>query len=163
MNWTKWASISEILSSIAIFVTLGYLAVQTQQNTDALNAEARTSLYELHFRTLDHDIQNPSTMLSWDQPEPLSDKEKVVLGMWLFVFIGQREDMWLQLQSGIGDTRTVETMVSDIDQLLVHPRLLRWWQLTSDFYFDPEFVQVVNARIDNGALDTVPDWLSNWQ
>ncbi len=163
MNWTKWSAISEIGSSIAILVTLGYLAVQTQQSTIAINAETRTTLWELQMGVIDHIIQNPSIMTSWDQPEPLTDEQKVVLGNWLFEFVGQREFMWLQYQSGIVDEQTMETMISDVDQLLVHPRLRVWWNLTSDFYFDPGFVQLVNARVSDGSLDTVPDWMAKWQ
>ena len=46
MNWTKWASIAEIISSVAILVTLLYLAIQTEQNTDAINSQSRQSLAE---------------------------------------------------------------------------------------------------------------------
>ncbi len=82
MNWTKWSAISEIGSSIAILVTLGYLAVQTQQSTIAINAESRTALWELQIGALDHLIQNPSIVTSWDQPESLTDEQKVVLSNW---------------------------------------------------------------------------------
>ena len=163
MNWNKWTAISEIASSIAILVTLGYLAVQTQQNTVALNAQSRTSLFELHKGVMDHLIQNPAIVTSWDQPQPLTDAQKVTLGMWLFEFVGQREYMWLQYQSGIVDEQTMETMISDIDQLLVHRRLLDWWNLTSGFYFDPGFVQLVNARANGEYFDAVPDWLNEWK
>ena len=163
MNWTKWSAISEIGSSIAILVTLGYLAVQTQQSTIAINAESRTALWELQIGALDHLIQNPSIVTSWDQPESLTDEQKVVLSNWLFEFVGQREFMWLQYQSSIVDEQTMKTMISDVDQLLVRPRLRAWWNLTSDFYFDPGFVQLVNARANDGSLDAVTDWMSQWQ
>ena len=163
MNWNKWAAISEITSSVAILVTLGYLAVQTQQNTIALNAESRTALWELHTGVLDHAIQNPSIVISFDQPEPLSREQKILLGTWLFEFIGAREFMWIQNQSGIVDEQTLETLITDIDQLLVYPRLLDWWNLTSDFYFDPGFVQFVNDRLNDESFDAVPDWMNQWQ
>ncbi len=163
MNWNKWAALSEIVSSVAILVTLGYLAIQTQQNTVALNAESRTALWEAQMATLDHLIQNPSIMISWDQPEPLTDEQKVMLGNWLFEFIGHREYMWLQYQSGIVDERTMETFITDVDQLLVHRRLLDWWNKTSDFYFDPGFVQLVNARVRDGSGKAIPNWYDDWR
>ena len=144
-------------------MTLGYLAVQTQQSTIAINAESRTALWELQIGALDHLIQNPSIVTSWDQPESLTDEQKVVLSNWLFEFVGQREFMWLQYQSGIVDEQTMKTMISDVDQLLVRPRLRAWWNLTSDFYFDPGLVQLVNARANDGSLDAVTDWVSQWQ
>ncbi len=44
MNWTKLSAISEILSSVAILVTLIYLAIQTQQNADATQADTRQAI-----------------------------------------------------------------------------------------------------------------------
>ena len=163
MKWNKWAAISEILSSIAIFITLGYLAVQTQQNTVAVNAQSRSTLWDFQMRLLDHVIEKPEIVASWYQSEPLTLEQKVVLGNWLFEFVGQREFMWLQYRDGIVDAETMETMISDIDQLLVHERLLHWWNLTSEFYFDPAFVEFVNARLSSEYLDAVPDWMSQWE
>ena len=45
-NWTKWSSIAEIISSIAILITLIYLSVQTKQNNELLRAQALSSLSE---------------------------------------------------------------------------------------------------------------------
>ena len=112
---------------------------------------------------LDHVIENPDIVASWEQPEPLTLEQKVVLGIWLFEFVGQREFMWLQYRDGIVDEPTMETLISDIDQLLVNARLLDWWNLTSDFYFDPGFVDLVNVRVSNGSFDAVPDWMNQWQ
>ncbi len=40
-NWSKWSSIAEIVSSIAIVITLFYLAVQTQQNNGLMATQNR--------------------------------------------------------------------------------------------------------------------------
>ena len=112
---------------------------------------------------LDTVIENPDIVASWNQQEPLTLEQKVKLGNWLFKFLGQREFMWLQFRDGIVDEQTMETMISDIDQLMVNPRLLNWWNLTSDFYFDPGFVRLVNSRLDDDFAETVPDWLNLWE
>jgi hypothetical protein len=53
-SWAKWSSISEILSSLAVVVTLVFLGVQTHQNTEAINAQlvanqaqSRAAIWEL--------------------------------------------------------------------------------------------------------------------
>jgi hypothetical protein len=53
IDWTKWSAIAEILSAVAIVITLLYLAdqtqelrVQTQQNNKLLSAEAIGSILE---------------------------------------------------------------------------------------------------------------------
>lgn len=40
-TWSKWAAIAEIISSVAILITLAYLAIETRQNTDAIQTPAR--------------------------------------------------------------------------------------------------------------------------
>ena len=51
VDWTKWSAVAEILSAIAIVLTLLYLAdqtrqlkVQTEQNNDLLQAQAGYAL-----------------------------------------------------------------------------------------------------------------------
>lgn len=55
MKIERLAAIAEIVSSIAIVVTLGYLAVQTQQNTAAIvsNSRQQTLDAELDFAGFD--------------------------------------------------------------------------------------------------------------
>lgn len=43
MNWQAIAAISEIIGTIAVVVSLIYVAVQIRQNTAALNTDARAS------------------------------------------------------------------------------------------------------------------------
>ena len=163
MNWTKWSAISEIVSSLAILVTLVYLAVQVQQATVAVNAEARATQWQFQMGMLDHVIRNPAIQIMWTQPEALTNEQKVVLGNWLFEFFGQREYLYLQHQSGVVDEATLETMMSDVVQILVHPRIHQWWNLTSEFYFDPGFVQIVNQRASGEALREFEPWMPKWK
>ena len=44
MNRSKLADLSEIISSVAIVVTLIYLTVEVRQNTNALHAQSRESV-----------------------------------------------------------------------------------------------------------------------
>lgn len=163
VNWTKWSSISEIVSSIAIVVTLGYLAVQVRQNTVAISAESRTALWQLQGTALQKVIENPEIHLNMKKAEPLTEAEKIELSMWLFVFVGNREFMWLQYQSGVVDEPTMETLMSDLVGIFVFPRVKAWWRLTSKFYFDPAFVQLVNSRATDEALAEFHDPMESWQ
>ena len=163
MNWTKISAISEIVSSLAILATLIYLSVQVQQNTVALNAETRYSLYELQIGLLDHLVEKPQIQTLWTKEAPLTDEEKVVLGNWLFEFFGQREFMWLQSQDQNLDEATIETMITDVTQLLFYPRISQWWDLTSEFYFDPGFVELVSATASKEAIDSFEPWMPKWR
>ena len=163
MNWTKWSAISEIVSSIAIVVTLVYLAIQVQQSTVSLNAESRTNLYDIQWRVLDHQINKPEIRASFTQDEPLTDEQKIVLNAFLFEFFGQREFMWLQYQSGIVDEQTMETLISDVVSFLDTPRIRDWWGRVSDFFFEPGYVELVNSLANSEALADFTDPLQGWQ
>ena len=59
IEWAKWASVAEIISSVAILVTLLYLAIQTQQNTDSINSQSRQSLADSAVFEQTLWLQNP--------------------------------------------------------------------------------------------------------
>src|SRR5262245_2422184 len=40
MNWDAIGAIGQVLGSVAVFITLGYLALQMRQNTQALHSNA---------------------------------------------------------------------------------------------------------------------------
>ena len=44
MNWDAIGAVAEILSALAVLITLGYLAVQIRQNTNAMKISAMTPL-----------------------------------------------------------------------------------------------------------------------
>jgi hypothetical protein len=58
MKLEKLSAIAELVSSVAILVTLGYLAVETRQNTLATQATVRQAMLaedrELLFKTMEY-------------------------------------------------------------------------------------------------------------
>ena len=44
INWSKWSAIAEIISSVAILVTLIYLSIQTHQNLVATQTNTRQTM-----------------------------------------------------------------------------------------------------------------------
>ena len=43
MNWDAIGAIGEVIGALAVFITLGYLAIQIRQNTKAVRASALDS------------------------------------------------------------------------------------------------------------------------
>jgi len=69
MNWTKLSAISEILSSVAILVTLIYLGVQTQQNADAIQADTRQEILAADQQFLMSFVADPGLEVLRYKPE----------------------------------------------------------------------------------------------
>ncbi len=80
MDRSKLADLSEIVSSIAIVVTLVYLTVEIRQNTNALYAESRQSVLTAAQTELFALVENPNLIVSVAKDDPLTEEEQVALG-----------------------------------------------------------------------------------
>ena len=148
MKLEKTAAIAEIVSSIAIVVTLAYLAIQTQQNTRAINAGALQALFgsgqqELEFLASNPDIE----MLYWK--ESLSAEESVRLSLSLIYTLRGKEHTWIQFNNGVIDRISLDSLNSPIPSILSSRRARMFWESTGQDEFEPGFVAYVNNMLEN--------------
>ncbi len=152
MNWTKTSAVAEILSSVAILVTLVYLAVEIQQNAEATRADARQAILDSDQQFLQLVIDSPKLNLLWYKPE-LSDEEKVRLSYFLLTHLRMRESNWSQYESGTLDDKTWQSYRASIVAVLSAPRTRTWWQnFGVERVFDLEFVSIVDNLIADQPL-----------
>ena len=161
-DWAKWASIAEILSAVAIVVTLLYLAdqtnqlrAQTAQNTEALQAGARQASLDSELGLLYKAIEYPALYIRPDGPrlelsEPgLTEVDLARIALWEIATIRTRENYWLQYQDGALDLETWESYRSVlVNRIQRSERTRKVWE----FYFgqfDPAFAEEVNSYIAN--------------
>jgi len=143
MNASKLADISEIVSSIAIVITLVFLTLQMQQNTQAIEATSRQGALGSDTNFLVQAVNNPETILAWSKPE-LTDKEAIKLNESLILFFRNRENDFAQYQRGVMDGSTWNRYTSSIRSLFAFERVRNWWSNLSAQYFDPGYVSEVN-------------------
>ncbi len=155
MNWTKLSAISEILSSVAILVTLIYLGVQTQQNADAIQADTRQEILAADQQFLMSFVADPGLEVLRYKPE-LTDDEKIQLGFLLITFIRMRENNWLQYQNGVLDEATWNTYRSSIVAMLLSSSARAWWQnyAVGLNAFDTRFISLVDELIANTPVQS---------
>ena len=153
MNTSKLADIAEITSSIAILVTLVFLVVQMQQNSDALQANARSAILGATMDHLQMRVDNPHLNLNMVKSE-LSDLEKSELNDYLISFFRLREHDWLQYQEGALDETTWKAYLSSISSVLAYQRTRTWWGNTRTF--DPDFILEVDELIANTPILEYP-------
>ena len=147
INWSKWSAIAEIVSSIAILVTLIYLSIQTQQNTAAIQANTRQTMITTDIETLKAGMDYPSALVQMRKSEELSDEEKNQIVSWLIMLVRTREYEWFQYKNGLLDKQTWEAYLSGIAANLSFPRTRGWWNHVANDYFDHEFVDEVNKYL----------------
>ena len=100
MNRSKLADLSEIFSSVAIVITLIYLAIEITQNTDAIEGQTRQAVLDSAQAELTLLLDNPDLVRSLAGLEQLSETDSIRLDSYLALALRSREFSWLQYQSG---------------------------------------------------------------
>jgi hypothetical protein len=157
MNWTKLSAIAEIVSSVAILLTLVYLALQnqqiafqTRQNTQALEASSRQGALDSAAEVLSLAISDPDIWLISVKPE-LTDQERVKLSAYLFLEIGEyARTSWRQFQEGALDEEGWIGVEGPVISDLSSVQGRKWWNR-----FGPGFEVSFRDHV-NSLLEALP-------
>ena len=146
------------MSSVAIVVTLAYLAIQTQQNTRALQASARQASLDSELGVLYKAMEYP---ILYAGPEggpgrlielsaPGYTREDIIrIILWEVATIRARENYWLQYRDGALDAETWESYRSVLVQRIRgSERTRKVWELYAN-QFDPDFAAEVNSYVSD--------------
>lgn len=146
MKLETTAAVAEIVSSIAIVVTLAYLAIQSQQTNNMLVGTSRQAGLDADSRLLSDTLNNPevaSRILGFDV-------ERIQNEALLIQFMRTREYQWLQFQRGTLDRETLESYMQPVSSWLSSEIGAAWWATTQSA-FDPDFAEFVNALLDRST------------
>ena len=146
MNKSTFAGWTQTVSSLAIIATLIFLAVETQQNTHAIEASTREAALNGTRQFLVQAWQDPETIIAWTKSEP-TDAEVLVQFYSLTHLVSSHEGTWVQYQRGVLDRETWERQMSALPEVLQFERNRMWWQNYGANAFDPAFVAEVNQLI----------------
>jgi hypothetical protein len=149
------SAIAEIVSSIAVLGTLVYLAVQTTQNTAAVQASTRQAMLAEDRELLALRLQFGVNELMGREVGSLSDSEKDRLSTWLVAFLRNRENQWLQRQNGVIDEETWRTYSVAVAPILSYEITRPWWEKrASSGEFDPGFTDFVNGILSETPVQS---------
>ncbi len=152
MNWTKASAVAEILSSVAILITLVYLVVEIGQNTSALEASSRQAALDGDVEWLYRAVNAPELWANASNPD-MTDAEKLSLSAYLFALYRLRERDWLQYQAGALDEATWLTYQNGLIGMFSNPQARKWWDYqVSDGGSD--FIDHVNGVFEDIPLRT---------
>jgi hypothetical protein len=162
-DWTKWASIAEIISSIAILVTLLYLAIQTEQNTEAINSQSRQSLAEsaVFEQTIWMQYPQLSTYIV-DNSAEMTFEEKVQLDSLMLLSLSRREFAFRQYQAGVLNESVWNQESEVIALLLGTERTRSWWNTIGKSGFEEDFAIACDFIIQGRPYHPYWKSLANW-
>ena len=147
MNWDAIAAVSETISSIAVIVSLVYLARQIHQSNILSQSQTRTELRHLSNFEVGSMVEHPEIwLLMWQ--DKLTPVEQSRLHSFLIGAIRFREFIWRQHEMNLLDTATFENYSRVIPQILGFERTRRWWNdYSATGTFDPDFVKFVEKLL----------------
>jgi len=146
-KWTKLSVISEIVSSVAVLVTLIYLAIQTQQTNETLIANSRQATMTADVEMIGALVSNPEAFANLRKP--FSELTYVEQRQTANVFAGLlriREFAWFQYKTGVLDEATLRSYLAPLTRWLKWDAAKPTWELFSE-ELDPEFVAYVDVML----------------
>ena len=148
MNWDAISAVSETISSIAVIISLVYLAQQIRQSNKLSQSQTRTELRHMASTEVTQMIEHPDIwLLMWQ--DTLTAEEQSRLHSFLIGATRFREFIWRQYHAGLLDQATFEYYIKVIGQILSFDRTRGWWNDYSETgTFDPDFVRYVNDMLD---------------
>ncbi|MDA0681567.1 MAG: hypothetical protein O3A13_00980 [Proteobacteria bacterium] len=138
MTIAELGSIGEFLGSIAVFVSLIYLAVQVKRSTDA----ARTSTYQSvvsDFSALNQSMTStPDLSLLFvnalEEFESLSADEKAKVSQLFFMCFRNFENMYYQYRKGYLEEELWVGWKRLMLTYFARPGFQSWWSIRTDVY-----------------------------
>ena len=163
MDTSKLADIAEIVSSVAIIVTLIFLTVEVRQNTEALHAESRQSVLTSAQVELFALVEDPNILISMVKPNALTPQEHVKLHSFLVAVMRAREFSWLQYKNGIIDERQWSTERTVALSILEPRRNRTWWNKMGQKLVSSEYAAFMNELLqDQPPTDETYMAITNW-
>ena len=158
MNWEAIGAIGEVLGAAAVVVTLGYLAVQIRQNSQAVKNSAAQALLSEANGSLRIAASDPGTaravILGQTLFDELSEGERAQFITWMFSWMRTIEQAYFQYLQGYIDEEIWEGHMAHHRQLINAPAIEVWWSHRRCF-FSQKFQKYMDEVAALGS-DAVP-------
>jgi len=147
MSLEQFAQLAEILGTVAVVVTLIYLAAQVRQGAQILWSESRQAQVAYDQGGVYKFVEYPELGRLFSQAEKPTPEEKTRLLFWMIGQMRAREHEWLQYRTGALDEETWVSYRDVIYFLLGTRRAKALWGLCSP-YFNQDFVAMVATMVE---------------
>jgi hypothetical protein len=157
----QYALIAEIISAIAIVLSLIFVGLQVRQgaeetaaNSEAIRSQVRQAMLETDLGLLNSANDVPEIITSMQNiPEDLQGRAF----LFFTAFIRTRENYWLQHNKGLIDN---ETYQSYLRVFINNIKRSRYYRKVWDFQraiLNPAFVAEINTILESDSIGPVPD------
>ena len=165
MTLQDLSNIAQVVNSIAVVVTIAYLAIQVRLLT--IQSRENTRLAELtlqeNFTVAQQDAcqriaENPEAYRIWSvgraRDANMSDEDRERFG---FLLYGQMYRYYMMYKARSLEMLEHNLGIIQIDRLARLTSFQAWWiRQRSGFEFDPGFVEIVDERIADAKREARP-------
>ena len=159
---TRLSAYAEIISSIAVLITLVYLAIQTRQVSEQTELNTAATLASTRQQSLDAELFLVSTAMAMSDNELFRqitvdqnaitdefDENRAEVGFYYVAQFRVRESLWLQYRNGVLDESTWFTYRSSLLNSLRQGGFTKtFWDTFSSRNLNQEFVAEINALLN---------------
>ena len=159
MSIQDLGSIGEFVSSIAVLITLIYLAIQIRQNTRQLQQQTNSTNLNI-YTAIDESFSRFRMALGTDGEVAelwrrarldygsLNPEEQDQAYSLIHEYFVMYQNMYRRLSMTFGEKTAAETTVYVIRKEFEHPGLLDWWQKYHEKHFFPDFHMLAQGIVD---------------
>lgn len=148
MTLADFGTIAEIVSAIAVVVTLAYLSIQLRHANKTAHAQTRERMVEHGTGELYVLMNDQQLRECFAKRDPLTREEQGKLHFFLTSAMREREWEWFQAREELIKADARQAYQSVIAIHLGTERTRRWWHTVGRLGFHPEFVAEVDQFID---------------
>jgi hypothetical protein len=142
MKLDKTAALAEIVSSVAILITLAYLAIQTSQTNAALTANSRQASMETEVSIIMGILDHPEAVNASARDDNWQRRQL------LSALVRLREFSWYQYQNEILDEAIWQGYVNTLRRILDDDLGREYWA-SIEGEVDPEFYAYITDILDD--------------
>jgi hypothetical protein len=153
MDWNALGAIGDIVGALAVFLTLGYLAVQIRQNTKAVRASALDSSVNAVNNVRVAIFQSSEVTALYQEglvnPEELGDGERERFRLLMHTIIWSVWNIYAQTEYGGLSTSTWAAQLPTLDRIMnSHGGVWFWdnYQMEFDEKFRIEVDKVMEGK-----------------
>ena len=166
MNWDAIGAVGELIGATAVVLTLGYLAIQLRQ---ARSEYTRNNARDLVVRnnvvlgklTDDRDLRERHFRGMRDYSD-LSSDEKLAFGIWMFTWISNWEQAYVDQKSGSFEGLPLEKYSMGIAEVLRTPGGTEYWRRSRD-YFSEDAASELDRVIGLSEQTWIDRFAETWE
>jgi hypothetical protein len=151
MSLDDWASTAEIISAIAVLITLIYLAIQVRQSTVSNKANAYQNWLAVHesiFKSLDDENLSSVINSGLIDTRNLTEENYVTFINWMRRYLYLQQAQYDLYRNGIINDELWECNLNDLIGIFRFPGARQYWEAGAKEHFSGGFVDLVESTED---------------